>query len=92
MIFEVENIKCGGCAHSINTKLLELENVDQVDVDVEKGQVVVKSLVDSAQLRASVQATLAGMGYPAKGSVTGFSSVKAKATSYVSCAIGRMTE
>ena len=92
MIFEVENIKCGGCANSINAKLLELDNVGRVEVNVEAGQVSVESPAESAQLKATIEAALASMGYPAKGSVTGLSSVKAKATSYVSCAIGRLSE
>ena len=73
MIFEVENIKCGGCANSISQKLLTIERVERV-----------------APFRAMILEALARMGYPEKGSVEGLGSVKAKATSYVSCAVGKL--
>jgi copper chaperone len=91
MIFEVENIKCGGCANGIRQKLTALDAVDEVNVDVESGQVDVVSAAESDALKSTIRTTLAGMGYPEKGSVEGLSSVKAKATSYVSCAIGKMS-
>jgi copper chaperone len=91
MIFEVENIKCGGCANGIRQKLTGIESIDDVSVDVESGQVTVVSADDSDSLKTTILTTLAGMGYPEKGSVEGLGSVKAKATSYVSCAIGKMS-
>ena len=92
MIFEVDNIKCGGCANSINQKLLKVDGVQEVSVDIEKGQISVITDDHSELFKQSVSARLQSMGYPEKGSVDGFDSVKAKATSYVSCAIGKMTE
>ena len=32
----VENIKCGGCARTITSKLNALEGVDSIDIDTEK--------------------------------------------------------
>ncbi|HIJ28674.1 MAG TPA: heavy metal transporter, partial [Gammaproteobacteria bacterium] len=37
-----------------------------------------------------LEETLRGIGYPKRGSVEGLDNVKAKAVSFVSCAIGRM--
>ncbi|MFQ5642302.1 MAG: heavy-metal-associated domain-containing protein [Thiogranum sp.] len=84
--FEVDNIKCGGCAGTIVKRLGELEGVDAVDVNVEQGVVRVDG-DDSA--RSSVSALLATLGYPESGSTSGIASAKAKAKSFVSCAVGR---
>jgi copper chaperone len=85
----VENIKCGGCAHSILSKLSMLEGVDAVQVDVEQGAVCFESASDQLQ---QVKTKLADMGYPEQGTLEGLSSVGAKAKSFVSCAIGKMTK
>ena len=82
----VENIKCGGCANSIQKGLLKLEGVETVEVVVEQGQVNIEGNVS----RDVIIQSLLLMGYPEKGSVEGLSSLKAKATSFVSCAVGRM--
>ncbi len=84
---QVENIKCGGCANTIRKRLSELAGVQGVEVVVEAGQVTVEG--DEA-LRPAVVEMLAKSGYPESGSVHGMASMKAKATSFVSCAIGRM--
>lgn len=89
----VENIKCGGCANGIQKRLLELEGVDAVQVDIELGQVTVEpdSAVDSEVLAQEVKSTLSSMGYPEVGSVEGIKAARAKAKSYVSCAVGKMS-
>lgn len=83
----VDNIKCGGCANTIRKRLLEIEGISEVKVTVEEGLVEV---VADDSLREKVATTLASSGYPESGTVEGLSSVKAKAVSFVSCAIGRM--
>lgn len=85
----VDNIKCGGCAHSIVSKLSALEGVSDVSVEIEQGQVVFSSkneLIDQVKLH------LKNMGYPEAGSVEGLGAAGAKAKSFVSCAIGKMTK
>jgi copper chaperone len=84
---QVENIKCGGCANTIRKRVLEVEGVSDVKVTVEEGLVEVEG---DESLRQQVAETLAHSGYPETGSVEGLSSVKAKAVSFVSCAVGRM--
>ncbi|GAB4292162.1 MAG: hypothetical protein Kow0096_06810 [Thiohalomonadaceae bacterium] len=84
---QVENIKCGGCATTIRKRLTEIDGVSGAEVVVEQGLVKVEA--DEA-LRPAVVAALAKAGYPEIGSVQGMASIKAKATSFVSCAIGRM--
>ncbi len=82
----VENIKCGGCANSIQKGLLKITGVETVDVNIEQGLVTVEGAADRDKLINS----LLLMGYPEKGSVEGLSSLKAKATSFVSCAVGKI--
>ncbi|WP_018871837.1 heavy-metal-associated domain-containing protein [Thioalkalivibrio sp. ALJ16] len=88
MKIEVENIKCGGCASSIRKGLMQVEGVTGAEVDVEGGAVEVEA-PDSA--REAVAAKLASMGYPETGSVSGLRSASAKAKSFASCAVGRMS-
>ncbi len=92
MIIEVENIKCGGCANSINQKLLQVEGIEGVSVDVESGRITLSTEQTSDTFRHTVLAKLTAMGYPEKGSLEGLGAVKAKATSYVSCAIGKISD
>lgn len=79
---EVENIKCSGCANTIQKKLLKIDKVKDVSVDVENGNVVITGDAD----RDIIVNKLQELGYPEKGSNT----VLHKAKSYVSCAIGKM--
>lgn len=87
MLITVENIKCGGCAKSIEQALLKNPNVQSVQVDVEQGQIAVEGeSLDKTELCK----TLLSLGYPEKGSTAGLEALKARGKSFVSCAIGRM--
>ena len=83
----VENIKCGGCASSIRSKLLEQDLAQAVEVDIEQGEVQVEG---NPEWRGQVINALAKMVYPEVGSVEGIKAAAAKAKSFVSCAIGRI--
>jgi copper chaperone len=85
----VDNIKCAGCAHSIIAKLTALAGVASVQVDVEAGLVCIDA--DQAVLNEAKQ-VLARLGYPELGSVSGLEAVGAKAKSFVSCAIGKVSK
>jgi copper chaperone len=87
LTLQVENIKCGGCANTIRKRLMEINGVNAVDVNVEKGLVEVEAV---ESLRQQLAETLTASGYPESGSVEGLSSMKAKAVSFVSCAVGRL--
>lgn len=84
---QVENIKCGGCAGSIEKKLLALSGVSQVDINIEQGLVAVES---SEAIREALSAELLKMGYPEAGTAEGIGAAAAKAKSFVSCAAGRV--
>ena len=85
----VENIKCGGCANTITTRLNALDAVSDSQVDIENGVVTItadeSSKVEVAQL-------LLKLGYPEKGTAEGLKAATAKAKSFVSCAVGRIKE
>lgn len=83
---EVENIKCGGCAGSIVRGLKELDGVFSVDVNVEQGLIMVEG--DEA-LRPAVCERLQALGYPETGTTAGLAAARARAKSFVSCAVGR---
>lgn len=84
----VENIKCGGCANSIRKALTAIRGVTDVDVDIEKGDIRVNA---ENEMRAAVTKRLLELGYPESGAVSGLGSAAAKAKSFVSCAIGRVS-
>ena len=87
-IIEVENIRCGGCANTIGKQLKKIDGVGEVNVDIENGRVAVEAGEDS---HAHLVAALLAIGYPEKGSAEGLKAAKAKARSFVSCAIGKVT-
>jgi copper chaperone len=87
-IIEVENIRCGGCANSIETRLRKLDGVSKVSVDIEQGRVSVDAVDDR---RERLVSTLLQSGYPEKGSAAGIKAATAKAKSFVSCAIGKVS-
>lgn len=86
---EVENIKCGGCASTIRKRVMELNGVSNAEVIVEQGIVNVEA---DESVRPAVVETLLQAGYPETGTARGMASLKAKASSFVSCAIGRMSD
>lgn len=87
-IIEVENIKCSGCASTIEKQLRKLDSVSAVSVDIEAGRVTVETADTD---REQLVATLLKNGYPEKGTAEGLKAAQAKARSFVSCAIGKMS-
>lgn len=85
---KVENIKCGGCASTIRSKLEAIEGVSGVDVQVEEGIVSIEAAEDT---REAVTARLHSLGYPESGTAEGIAAATAMAKSFVSCAVGRLS-
>ncbi len=81
----IQNLKCGGCAHTITTKLNLLTGIDNVSVDVETSTVSFGYASDNDYKEAVKK--LASLGYPKEGYNN---NVIAKAKSFVSCASGKM--
>jgi len=96
VVIKVENIKCGGCANHIQKTLSAIKGVESVEVAVEEGEVTVKFTsqvegVEQAELQQRLRAELLSKGYPEVGTVEGLKAAGAKAKSFVSCAVGKMT-
>jgi copper chaperone len=87
MQIEIDNLKCGGCARSIQKGLAELPGVSDVEVDRDLQLVRFNG---TQEMREQVADKLRAMGYPEKGSLHGLQAGVANAKSFVSCAIGRM--
>ena len=88
-VIECENIKCGGCANTIETKVRSIDGVESVTVEIENGVVDVDG---DEGIREVLVKKLLASGYPEKGSVEGIRAATAKAKSYVSCAIGKVKD
>ena len=86
--FEVLNVKCGGCANTLKTKLLEEFGEVEVNLEVEPRQITLE--IEDANIPALRQA-LKSIGYPMSDedltTVEGFTTT---AKSFVSCAVGKM--
>jgi copper chaperone CopZ len=84
---EIQNLKCGGCANTITSKLSDLEDINNVVVDNETNSVSFnytnKNVLDQAIT------LLSQLGYPIDGEQN---PLLKKAKSYVSCAVGRMNK
>ena len=84
---EIQNLKCGGCAHTITSKLNNLEGIQNVSVDTNSNTVSFEN--ELASEVESATKLLSKLGYPVNGDVN---SISKKAKSFVSCAVGRMAK
>lgn len=86
----VDNLKCGGCASSIKKGLMSFSEVSDVNVDVETDTIEVTHVVDFDEKK--IKDKLHSMGYPERGTLEGIDKFFTGAKSYVSCAIGKLSE
>ncbi|MBD3842142.1 MAG: heavy-metal-associated domain-containing protein [Campylobacterales bacterium] len=86
-VFEVQNVKCGGCANTLKTKLAQkFGNID-VDLDVMPRQISLEIVEDDID---ELREELKKLGYPMTDEKLDFLDTNtAKAKSFVSCAIGK---
>lgn len=82
---KIQNLKCGGCANTIITRLEALDNISNVVVDTDTHQVHF-DYIDLSQ-KTIVEELLSKLGYPVEGESNPISK---KAKSFVSCAVGRL--
>lgn len=82
----IQNLKCGGCANTITKGISSIEAVQNVLVNVDESTVTF-SYETEAQVN-EVKNKLKSLGYPEDGEAN---TLGAKAKSYVSCAIGKMS-
>ncbi|WP_053972238.1 heavy-metal-associated domain-containing protein [Mangrovimonas sp. ST2L15] len=82
----VQNLKCGGCAKTIISKVSEIQNISDVEVDVMQSKVSFHSNSEADSLK--VKETLKSLGYP---SIDEENGLTAKAKSMVSCMTGKIS-
>ncbi|WP_291967761.1 heavy-metal-associated domain-containing protein [Maribacter sp.] len=85
-IIPIQNLKCGGCAKTIVSKLEEISTVTNVSVNVETSSVSFDA-VNQEDIN-TVKTKLKAIGYP---SIDEENSVLSKAKSFVSCATGKLS-
>ena len=83
--FKIQNLKCGGCANTVKSKLEKLAGIESVSIDVTNSELTFKYVLEEQY--DSVLVSLKSIGYPLVGQENTLSSI---AKSYVSCAIGKM--
>ncbi|PKG52687.1 MULTISPECIES: heavy-metal-associated domain-containing protein [Olleya] len=83
----VQNLKCGGCANTITTKLAEIENISEITIDVDNSVVAFNHNNQAEAL--VVKERLKALGYP---SIDDDNNLVSKAKSFVSCATGKLSQ
>jgi copper chaperone CopZ len=84
---EIQNLKCGGCANTITTKLSDLKGIEEVVVNNEANTVTFD--YENEETLLETKELLAKLGYPIVGEKN---AITTKAKSFVSCAVGRMNK
>ncbi len=83
----VQNLKCGGCAKTITSKLSKIQGISEIIVEVEASKVsFLHQNINDALL---VKERLNTLGYP---SIDNKNTMTAKAISFVSCATGKRSK
>jgi copper chaperone len=86
--FQVNHLKCGGCANSLKKALKE--SFGEVEVDLTQEPRVITLELEESQLPLLRQ-KLKNIGYPMRDEkLTTFESFQTTAKSFVSCAVGKM--
>ena len=85
--YQVLNVKCGGCANTLKTKLKPLFGNIEIDLEVEPRVITVTNNHCEDQLRKK----LISLGYPMIDEDLGtIEKITTTAKSFVSCAVGKM--
>lgn len=82
----IQNLKCGGCANTITKGISSIEAIQNVSVNVDESTVTFS--YETEDQVNEVKSKLKSLGYPEDGEAN---TLGAKAKSYVSCAIGKMS-
>jgi len=86
--FEVINVKCGGCANTLKTSLLEEFGEIEVNLEVEPRQITLN--VKESDIPA-LRTKLKKLGYPMSDEdLSKIEEFSTTAKSFVSCAVGKM--
>ncbi|MEQ8582833.1 MAG: heavy metal-associated domain-containing protein [Marinoscillum sp.] len=81
----IANLKCSGCATTIQNKLLAMAGVTSVSIDQEEDSVLIHN--DGTASRDDFTSALHALGYP---EATEENGLLLQVKSYASCMVGRM--
>lgn len=84
-VLTIQNLKCGGCAHTIKNRLDSMGTITDVEVVIDENKVSFN--YESEDSLTEVKRVLMSLGYPEQGQEN---TIGNKAKSYVSCAIGKL--
>ena len=85
--FKVQNVKCGGCANTLTTKLKDEFGKIEVNLEVMPREITLE--IEDEKIPALREA-LKSLGYPMADEQLGFvENTTAQAKSFVSCAVGK---
>lgn len=86
--FQVENVKCGGCANTLKKALFEEFGEVEVNLEVMPREITLK--IEENQIE-SLKSKLKTLGYPfVTEELNTIEKITTTAKSFVSCAIGKM--
>jgi len=80
----VQNLKCGGCANTITSKLSEIKNISDIDIDVDESKILFTFINEEDTIL--IKEKLKKIGYP---SIEDENTIVSKTKSYISCATGK---
>jgi len=84
---QVQNVKCGGCANTLTTKLADEFGTIEVNLNVMPREI---SLEIADENIPKLEEALKNLGYPIASAKFGFiEDTSMKAKSFVSCAVGK---
>lgn len=83
----IANLKCGGCEHTIKTKLSEFPGVENVTVNHDEDSVTI--IHNEKSTRKDFTDKLHSLGYP---EATEENGLLLQLKSYASCVVGRLTK
>ena len=55
--YSIEGVKCGGCVAAVKEKLLKLDNVDNVEINIQEKTIEVEGDVSKEDLQAALVET-----------------------------------
>jgi len=86
--FQVENVKCGGCANTLKKAFFEEFGEVEVNLEVMPREITLK--IEENQIE-SLKTKLKALGYPlSSDELNTIEKITTTAKSFVSCAIGKM--
>ena len=86
-VIDIQNLKCNGCVNSVKHLFAKFPEVKEVQVNLEEARVTLET--EAEDQRGKYEDALSQAGYPPLGAANPLHRV---AKSYVSCAIGRMSD